>query len=403
MNTIKFGTDGWRGVIAEDFTFANARIVARAIARYVVRAEDPRKGVMVGYDHRFGSERVARAVAEVVQRHGTPVWLTDKPCPDAGDFPAGAATQRGRRNHGHREPQSLPVERHEIQGQLRQQRAALDRGANRKRIGGGSVQRRAAIACAQGFDPFARYRARRIWKPSKSWSTGSACATRNFGSLWIPCTASAARPAARTVHAQRRQPAKKFAARAIRCSAVSTRNPSSRTSRRCAKPSCRQVRRGLCADGDGDRIGAIDRDGSFRQPAPDFCAAGLAPDRHPQAPWRHCQNFFRHQADRQARRQIRPQASRSAHRLQIHLRADAGAEHSDWRRRERRDRHQLVLAGARRHGFGAVAGGAHGLAWQISRRADSRASRGIRRIPLRPHRSGRHVRAKTESDRALLQ
>jgi phosphomannomutase len=52
MSTIKFGTDGWRGVIAEDFTFANARTVAEAISRYVVRGEDARKGVIVGYDHR---------------------------------------------------------------------------------------------------------------------------------------------------------------------------------------------------------------------------------------------------------------------------------------------------------------------------------------------------------------
>ncbi|MEQ1354729.1 MAG: hypothetical protein ABLT11_11960, partial [Candidatus Acidiferrum sp.] len=50
---IKFGTDGWRAIIAEDFTFANARIVANAVARYIIRSEDPRKGVIVGYDHRF--------------------------------------------------------------------------------------------------------------------------------------------------------------------------------------------------------------------------------------------------------------------------------------------------------------------------------------------------------------
>jgi len=78
---IKFGTDGWRGVIAEDFTFANARIVAHAIARYVVRGEDARKGVIVGYDHRYASDRVAAAGAEVISASGTPVWLTDKPCP----------------------------------------------------------------------------------------------------------------------------------------------------------------------------------------------------------------------------------------------------------------------------------------------------------------------------------
>src|SRR5437660_668219 len=58
MAAIKFGTDGWRGIIAEDFTFANARVVAEAIGRYVVRGEDPRKGVIVGYDHRYALEKL---------------------------------------------------------------------------------------------------------------------------------------------------------------------------------------------------------------------------------------------------------------------------------------------------------------------------------------------------------
>src|SRR5215471_4011779 len=79
--SIKFGTDGWRGVLAEDFTFANAKIVAHAIARYVVRGEDARKGVLIGYDHRFASDRIAATAAEVISATGTPVWLTDKPCP----------------------------------------------------------------------------------------------------------------------------------------------------------------------------------------------------------------------------------------------------------------------------------------------------------------------------------
>ena len=81
MTTIRFGTDGWRGVIAEDFTFANAGMVAQAIARYVVRCEDARKGVIIGYDHRFASDGIATTVAEAVSASGTPVFLADKPCP----------------------------------------------------------------------------------------------------------------------------------------------------------------------------------------------------------------------------------------------------------------------------------------------------------------------------------
>jgi phosphomannomutase len=81
VSTIKFGTDGWRGVIADDFTFANVRKVACAIARYVVRAEKPGSGVLVGYDTRYGSERFARVAAEVVSMAGMPVWISEKACP----------------------------------------------------------------------------------------------------------------------------------------------------------------------------------------------------------------------------------------------------------------------------------------------------------------------------------
>ncbi|HWF13088.1 MAG TPA: phosphoglucomutase/phosphomannomutase family protein [Candidatus Acidoferrales bacterium] len=81
MSTIKFGTDGWRGVIADDFTFENVRKVAFAIARYVVRAEKPGAGVLIGYDTRYGSERFARTTAEVVSITGMPVWIAEKACP----------------------------------------------------------------------------------------------------------------------------------------------------------------------------------------------------------------------------------------------------------------------------------------------------------------------------------
>ena len=81
MNSITFGTDGWRGVIAEDFTFANLRKVAYAIARYIVRAEQPSRGVLVGYDTRYASERAAGVAAETVAMTGVPVWLSDAPCP----------------------------------------------------------------------------------------------------------------------------------------------------------------------------------------------------------------------------------------------------------------------------------------------------------------------------------
>ena len=77
MIQIKFGTDGWRGLIADDFTFENVRRVAGAIASYLLKNEDSKRGVVVGYDTRFLSDRAARIVAEVIARGGIPVRLAN--------------------------------------------------------------------------------------------------------------------------------------------------------------------------------------------------------------------------------------------------------------------------------------------------------------------------------------
>jgi phosphomannomutase len=74
---IKFGTDGWRGLIADDFTFENVRRVAGAIAGYVLKNEQKQHGVIVGYDARFASPRAAQIVAEVLAEAGIPVKLAD--------------------------------------------------------------------------------------------------------------------------------------------------------------------------------------------------------------------------------------------------------------------------------------------------------------------------------------
>ena len=75
MSAIKFGTDGWRGIIADDFTYANVRVAARAIAHYVLEHEDATKGVCIGWDTRFGSRKFAGDVAEVLAGAGIPVLL----------------------------------------------------------------------------------------------------------------------------------------------------------------------------------------------------------------------------------------------------------------------------------------------------------------------------------------
>src|ERR1700733_7093313 len=74
---IKFGTDGWRGVIADDFTFENVRRVAGAIASYVLKDEDPRRGLFIGYDTRFASQRVAQILADVIAGAGIPAKVAN--------------------------------------------------------------------------------------------------------------------------------------------------------------------------------------------------------------------------------------------------------------------------------------------------------------------------------------
>jgi alpha-D-glucose phosphate-specific phosphoglucomutase len=74
---IKFGTDGWRGIIADDFTFDNVRRVGNAMATYVHKNEDVSKGLVVGYDTRFVSRQAAEIISDVLAGAGIPVRLSD--------------------------------------------------------------------------------------------------------------------------------------------------------------------------------------------------------------------------------------------------------------------------------------------------------------------------------------
>lgn len=78
---IKFGTDGWRGVIAEDYTFDNVRRCAQGFASYCIQQGKGEGWVVVGHDKRFQSENFALAVAEVLAGNGIHVYLTDGPTP----------------------------------------------------------------------------------------------------------------------------------------------------------------------------------------------------------------------------------------------------------------------------------------------------------------------------------
>jgi len=80
-NPIKFGTDGWRGIIAEDFTFDNVRICAQAVAKYLKKDGLDKRGLVIGYDTRFASEDFAAAAAEVLAGNNIRVHLCLKPAP----------------------------------------------------------------------------------------------------------------------------------------------------------------------------------------------------------------------------------------------------------------------------------------------------------------------------------
>src|SRR5512140_2416944 len=78
---IKFGTDGWRGVIARDFTFDNISLVAQATMDYLKRERLSAKGLVIGYDRRFLSREFAERVAEIAAGNGIRVWLSDNYAP----------------------------------------------------------------------------------------------------------------------------------------------------------------------------------------------------------------------------------------------------------------------------------------------------------------------------------
>ena len=80
-SNIKFGTDGWRGIIADDFTFPNVRKVTRAIASYLETAYSKDRPVLVAYDTRFLADQFARTAALVLADLGWTVKITDRDCP----------------------------------------------------------------------------------------------------------------------------------------------------------------------------------------------------------------------------------------------------------------------------------------------------------------------------------
>ena len=78
---IKFGTDGWRGHVAEDYTFDSVRRCAQGFAAYMLEQGHAGKWIVVGHDKRYRAEDFAAAVAEVLAGNGLNVYLTDGSAP----------------------------------------------------------------------------------------------------------------------------------------------------------------------------------------------------------------------------------------------------------------------------------------------------------------------------------
>lgn len=81
MEPIKFGTSGWRAILGEEFNVLSARIVCQAIAQYLRQEKIGQRGVIIGHDSRFLGERFAKNAAEVMAAHGIPSLLCDRETP----------------------------------------------------------------------------------------------------------------------------------------------------------------------------------------------------------------------------------------------------------------------------------------------------------------------------------
>src|SRR6195256_6956297 len=76
---IKFGTDGWRGIIADHFPYESVRIATQGIAQYLTSRPNP--SAIIGYDTRFASDLFAREVAQVLAANGVKVFIINRPAP----------------------------------------------------------------------------------------------------------------------------------------------------------------------------------------------------------------------------------------------------------------------------------------------------------------------------------
>ena len=111
MAAIKFGTSGWRGIIAEDFTFPNVRLVCQSIATYLQQEGLASRGVVIGYDTRFRSEAFAAAAAEVMAGNGITFLFQHPGLPHPGGELRHPPGWPCRGDQHHRQPQPSGIRR----------------------------------------------------------------------------------------------------------------------------------------------------------------------------------------------------------------------------------------------------------------------------------------------------
>jgi len=113
MGGIKFGTDGWRAVISDDFTFENVEKVAQAMADCIKKDQGPAskvadKRIVIGYDTRFLSPKYAELMACVIAANGIKTILAEKPTPTPSVSFRDKRQKHDGRGHDHRKPPTLP-------------------------------------------------------------------------------------------------------------------------------------------------------------------------------------------------------------------------------------------------------------------------------------------------------
>ncbi len=163
MKSITFGTSGWRDIIADGFTFDGVRALTRAVARELKKKKMASRGVVVGHDSRFLSENFAAFAAEILSEEGLPVYLVEKSTPT----PVLAAAILDRKcagginftaSHNPAQYQGFKWSNHFGGPATKEEVAPIEKAANLLLVqGGGSAPRGVKAGKITKIDPSAAY------------------------------------------------------------------------------------------------------------------------------------------------------------------------------------------------------------------------------------------------------